>query len=120
MIEAFSGVAEADIAFYAGALIAVFTFCEFLSAMIWAKISDRIGRKWTLLIGVLGGVVCAITFGLAKSIVVAVVSRAIGGLMNPNVGVVQTCVGELAKDKGQQGSVAVPRCKRSGRIGCCC
>ncbi|KAI9770633.1 MAG: hypothetical protein M1840_003225 [Geoglossum simile] len=102
MLETFPGIVEVDIAFFAGLLIAVFTFCEFLSAMVWAKISNLIGRRYTLLIGIVGGVVSAITFGLSKSIVVAAVSRAIGGFMNPNVGVVQTCVGELAKDKEQQ------------------
>ncbi|KAI9761514.1 MAG: hypothetical protein M1840_001777 [Geoglossum simile] len=102
MIETFPEVAEPDISFYAGLLVAVFTFSEFLSAMIWAKISDRIGRKLVLLIGILAGVVSAVAFGFSKSIVGAVVSRAIGGLMNPNVGVVQTCIGELAKDKKQQ------------------
>jgi MFS family permease len=111
MIETFPEIAEVDIAFYAGLLVATFTFCEFLTAMIWAKISNLIGRKYTLLIGILGGVVSAVTFGLSKSIVVAVVSRAIGGLMNPNVGIVQTCVGELAKDKEQQGSTTTSGCK---------
>jgi MFS family permease len=50
MIQSFQ-VPEHDIAFYSGALIAVFTFGEFLSGVVWARISDRIGRKPTVLIG---------------------------------------------------------------------
>ncbi|KMU86789.1 hypothetical protein CIHG_04578 [Coccidioides immitis H538.4] len=44
----------------------------------------------------------AISFGLSKSMVAITLSRALGGLTNPNVGVVQTCVGELVERKEQQ------------------
>ncbi|EAS30115.3 uncharacterized protein CIMG_08861 [Coccidioides immitis RS] len=102
MIQSFDEVDHADIPLYSGMLISIFTFCEFLSGMVWAKISDRIGRKPTLLIGALCGIITAISFGLSKSMVAITLSRALGGLTNPNVGVVQTCVGELVERKEQQ------------------
>jgi len=49
----------------------------------------------------------AFLFGLSKSIHVAVTVRALGCLANPNVGVVQTCVGELVKNKEHQGIVFI-------------
>jgi MFS family permease len=101
MIQSFQ-VPEHDIAFYSGALIAVFTFGEFLSGVVWARISDRIGRKPTVLIGVFCGLVSTLTLGLSRSVAVAIASRAFGGLFNPNVGLVQTCTGELAR-KEQRG-----------------
>ena len=73
--------------------------------MVWAKVSDRIGRRRTLLIGILCGIVSAVSFGLLRSVAAAVAARAIGGLLNPNVGVVQTCIGELAERKEQQGTI---------------
>ncbi|KAH9907803.1 major facilitator superfamily domain-containing protein [Xylariomycetidae sp. FL2044] len=102
MLREFDEVAESQVPFFAGLLIAVFTFCEFLSGMIWASVSDRIGRKPTLLIGSLCGIVAAMSFGFSRSVAVAVSARAFGGLFNPNVGLVQTCVVELAREKEQR------------------
>lgn len=101
MIRSFNEVDESMIPFYAGLLIAIFTFCEFLSGMIWARASDRIGRKTVLLLGSICSVATTLIFGTARSIVQAAIARALGGLLNPNVGLVQTCVVELAITKEQ-------------------
>ncbi|EEP82521.1 predicted protein [Uncinocarpus reesii 1704] len=103
MIESFAEVKQAGIPVYAGLLITVFTFCEFISGIIWARISDRIGRKATLVIGTFCGIFATVSFGLSRSMTAAVLSRALGGLANPNVGVVQTCIGELVRERKQQG-----------------
>ncbi|KAH6620742.1 major facilitator superfamily domain-containing protein [Chaetomium sp. MPI-SDFR-AT-0129] len=95
MIQSFN-VPEHDIAFYSGALIALFTLGEFLTGIVWARVSDKIGRKPTLLIGTFCGFVTVLTLGLSRSVGVAMASRAFGGLLNPNVGLVQTSTGELA------------------------
>ena len=102
MIQSFGEVPDQDIAFYAGLLVATFTFCEFLSAMVWARVSHRIGRKPTSLIGCVCGAVASLTLGLSSSISMAVASRAFGGLCNSNVSLVQTCTGKIA-NKDQQG-----------------
>lgn len=104
MIGSFDSVNDTDVALYAGVLISVFTFCEFLSGMLWARIADTIGRKPTLLIGIIGGIASAALFGFSRNLMQAIAARAIGGLLNPNVGVVQTCIGELATRKEQQGA----------------
>jgi MFS family permease len=109
MIQSFE-VPEHDIAFYAGALVGVFTFGEFLTGIVWAHVSDRIGRKPTLMIGTLSGLIAALSLGLSRSVAVAIASRAFGGLFNPNVGLVQTCTGEPAS-KEQQGKTLGARCK---------
>jgi MFS family permease len=103
MVQDFGDTGQSDPAFAAGLMVASFTFCEFLSSLVWSRVSDRIGRKVTLLIGALCGIVSAISFGFSKSIAMAVASRIFGGLTNPNVGVIQTCVGELIKVKMHQG-----------------
>lgn len=88
---------EANAAALAPLTIALFTFGEFLMGVPWAKVSDRIGRKPTLIIGAVGGGVYALAFGLSTK-------RIFGGLVNPNVGVISACVGELIKSKQDQGS----------------
>jgi len=87
-------------AFYAGLLVSVFTFGEFLMAPQWAKISDRIGRKPTLLIGSVGAMSSAAVFGLSVSLPMAIGARICAGMLNPNLGILKTYVGELvSKDK---------------------
>jgi MFS family permease len=80
-------------------------------SVVWAKVSDRIGRKPTLIIGVVGGIVSTLAFGTSTSLWMALAARAFGGLVNPNVGIVSACVGELVKRKRDQGST----CERDVR-----
>jgi len=103
MIRSFNEVPLSNITFYAGLLIAVFTFAEFLSNMVWSRVSDRMGRKKTLLVGSACGLITALWFGFSRSIASAVASRAFGGLSNPNVGLVQTCAVELTTKDEQRG-----------------
>jgi MFS family permease len=95
---------EANAAALAPLTIALFTFGEFLMGVSWAKVSDRIGRKPTLIIGAVGGGVSALAFGLSTNLWMALAARIFGGLVNPNVGVISACVGELIKSKQDQGS----------------
>lgn len=104
MVKSLSGPESSDhnIAIYAGIMVSVFTFGEFVGAPQWAKISDRIGRKPTILIGSMGAVFSALLFGFSTSLPMAIAARTCAGLLNPNLGVVQTFVGELVS-KDQQG-----------------
>ncbi|KAK3400390.1 major facilitator superfamily domain-containing protein [Sordaria brevicollis] len=63
--------------------------------MYWGGLSDRVGRKPVLLLGCVGTMFSMIMVGFATNIWVAVLGRAIGGLLNGNIGVIQTMVGEL-------------------------
>jgi hypothetical protein len=63
--------------------------------MYWGGVSDRIGRKPVLLLGCVGTILSLITVGLASNIWIALVGRALGGLLNGNIGVLQTMVAEL-------------------------
>ena len=83
MIESF-GVDKEDplISFYGGLVTAAFTFAEFSSGMLWGKLSDRIGRKPVLLTGLAGTGLSMLVFGFSPNIYVAVVARALGGLLN--------------------------------------
>jgi MFS family permease len=109
MIQSLSPPSESNdqnAAVFAGVMISVFTFGEFLMAPQWAKISDRIGRKPTLLIGSVGAMISAALFGFSNSLPMAIAARTCAGLLNPNLGVVRTFVGELVT-KDQQGIMAM-------------
>lgn len=84
-----------QIAIYVGMVTSAFTFAEFLSGFAWGRISDRVGRKPVLLAGLAGTALSVLVFGFAPSLPVALVARALGGLLNGNIGVIATTVAEI-------------------------
>jgi MFS family permease len=84
-----------DASFYAGLLISSFSLAEALMGMYWGGLSDRIGRKPVLLLGCLGTMFSMIMVGFASNLWIALIGRCVGGLLNGNIGVIQTMVGEL-------------------------
>jgi MFS family permease len=103
MIESFQLTDnETQISIYAGMLITAFAFAEFSTGMLWGRVSDWVGRKPVLIMGLFGTALSMISFGFAKSLPAAILARALGGLLNGNVGVLQTTVAELVTKKEHQ------------------
>ena len=63
--------------------------------MFWGSLSDRYGRKPILLSGCVGTVSSLLLVGFSSNFWMALAGRAVGGLLNGNIGVIQTMVGEL-------------------------
>ncbi|KAL2135975.1 hypothetical protein VTI74DRAFT_6024 [Chaetomium olivicolor] len=93
---------ESRISFYAGMVTSAFTFAEFSTSVFWGRLSDKIGRKPVLLMGMAGTGLSVLIFGFAPSLQVALFARALGGFLNGNIGVLQTTVGELVTVKEHQ------------------
>lgn len=73
---------EKMISFYAGMVTSAFTFAEFCAGVFWGRLSDRIGRKPVLLTGLAGTAISVLIFGFAPNLAVALIARALGGLLN--------------------------------------
>ncbi|OCK74601.1 MFS general substrate transporter [Lepidopterella palustris CBS 459.81] len=86
---------KAQIAMYVGMVTSAFAFAECATGVLWGRLSDRIGRKKVLLGGLLGTGVSMCLFGFARNLPMALLARALGGLLNGNIGVLQTTVAEL-------------------------
>ncbi|KAJ5458556.1 hypothetical protein N7475_009944 [Penicillium sp. IBT 31633x] len=103
MVESFH-VTDNDrqIALYAGMITSAFTFAEFSAGMFWGRMSDRIGRKPVLIMGLVGTAISMIVFGFSPNLATAMIARALGGMLNGNIGVLQTTVAEIVTKKEHQ------------------
>jgi MFS transporter, DHA1 family, multidrug resistance protein len=69
--------------FHLGMLLAVYSAVSFLISPYWGALSDRIGRRPVIMMGVLGFSISFFIFGLAgDNLVLMYVSRILGGLFS--------------------------------------
>lgn len=108
----------ATISRQAGIIASAFAGSQCLTGMIWGRLSDTIGRKPCLLIGLLGTALSVLGFGFATSFKQALVFRIMGGCLNGNVGVLRTMVSELIREPRHQSRafLIMPMCFNIGII----
>ncbi|KAG1822960.1 major facilitator superfamily domain-containing protein [Suillus subaureus] len=73
----------------------LFFVAQALTVLRWSRLSDRIGRKPVLVIGLSGACISILCFGLSTTFWSLVISRCTCGFLNGNVGVMKTMMGEL-------------------------
>jgi MFS family permease len=61
----------------------------------WGYLSDRIGRRPVILYGLMGTTITSILFGLSQSFAWAMTVRIMAGLVNGNIGVMKSMLGEI-------------------------
>ncbi|KAG1876635.1 MFS multidrug-resistance DHA1 sub-family [Suillus subalutaceus] len=86
---------EALVSFYVGLLHSLFFATEALTIFHWSRLSDYIGRKPVLLIGLFGLSLSMFCFGLSKTFWTLVISRCLNGALNGNIGVMKSMVAEM-------------------------
>jgi MFS family permease len=77
-----------------GAIVAAFTLAQLLSAPMWGRFSDRVGRRPTLLIALGASAIAYLIFGFAHSLFVLFLSRLVQGAGGGTVGVIQAYVAD--------------------------
>ncbi|OBA19220.1 MFS general substrate transporter [Metschnikowia bicuspidata var. bicuspidata NRRL YB-4993] len=93
---------EDEISKYSGYLASSFAFCQFLFAMQWGKMLDRVGRKPVLLCGLFGTSISLLLFGFSTNYYMALFARSLAGVLNGNIAVLRTAIGEICTDKKHQ------------------
>lgn len=93
---------EKQIALYAGLVTSAFALAECLAGPVWGRLSDKYGRKPILLTGLAGTGISVLVFGFAQNLQTALLARALGGLLNGNIGVLQTTVAEVVNSEQNQ------------------
>jgi DHA1 family multidrug resistance protein-like MFS transporter len=65
-----------------GLLVATSALLEFIFAPVWGGISDRIGRKPVLMLGMVGYALSSLLFGLSTQLWMLFASRALSGILS--------------------------------------
>ena len=79
-----------------GWLVGIFSLAQFFFAPIWGKVSDRLGRKPVLLLGLFGTVIGYVLMGLATSVTMLFVARLIDGISGANIGAAQAYLADIS------------------------
>jgi MFS transporter, DHA1 family, multidrug resistance protein len=75
---------------HTGAMLAIYSLMSFLLSPVWGGLSERIGRRPVIMIGVLGFSVSFLLFGLSgENLAIMYASRILGGLFS---GAVVSCI----------------------------
>ncbi|KAI6032822.1 MFS general substrate transporter [Pisolithus orientalis] len=104
-----TGGDERAVGYYAGLIESLFFATQALTVFQWSRISDQIGRKPVLLVGIFGLSLSILCFGLSKTFASLVISRCITGALNGNIGVMKSMLGELTDSSNMaQGFALMP------------
>ncbi|KAL4072613.1 major facilitator superfamily domain-containing protein [Scleroderma yunnanense] len=76
----------------------LFFATQAVTILHWSRLSDHIGRKPVILIGLFGLSVSMYCFGLSTTFVGLVLSRALNGALNGNVGIMKSMVAEITDE----------------------
>ena len=75
-------------------IIAAFSVTQLLSAPVWGRFSDRVGRRRLLLIGLFASALSYLLFALADNLWLLLVSRATAGAAGGTLGIAQAYVAD--------------------------
>ncbi len=80
-----------------GALMSSYSAAQFFGAMMWGRLSDRIGRKPVLLFSMAGTAVTLFVLGFADSLPGLLAARALNGLFAGNIPAAQAYIADAVK-----------------------
>ncbi|KKA17592.1 MFS transporter [Rasamsonia emersonii CBS 393.64] len=94
-------LSDADVSTQAGILQGAFTAAQFATAIPWGRVADAQwgGRKFVLLVGLIGTAISCLGVAFATSFGQAVFWRSFGGAINGTVGIIRTMIAENVKEK---------------------
>ena len=100
-----------------GFIVAAFTFAQLLSAPMWGRFSDRVGRRPTLLIALGASAIAYLIFGFAHSLLVLFLSRIVQGAGGGTVGVIQAYVADSTDPKDRARALGMALGDNQSRCG---
>jgi DHA1 family tetracycline resistance protein-like MFS transporter len=96
-------------AFWLGVVLTSYSVCQAIAAPVLGRLADRHGRRRLLLLSLAGSAASLALMGLAGTLWLLLVARAVAGLCGGSIGVAQAFAADLAGPAG--------RTKMMGRVG---
>src|SRR6185369_16391927 len=90
---------HAGVGTISGFIVTAFTVAQLISAPLWGKFSDRVGRRPTLIIALAASGIAYLIFGFANSLLLLFLSRLVQGAGGGTVGVIQAYVADSTEPK---------------------
>lgn len=94
-----------------GLLMAIFSIMQFFFSPIWGRVSDRIGRRPVIIVGLIGSVVCYALFGIAaiqQEWWLLFVSRAGAGIAGATISTAAAYIADVTtKEKRAKGMALI-------------
>jgi len=84
-----------------GAIMAIYSLAQFIFAPILGRISDRIGRRPVIMLGLLGSSAGYLIYGLAGSFVGLFLSRAVHGMCAATVSTAQAYIADTTDESNR-------------------
>lgn len=79
------GTGRSQASIHVGLITGIFAFMQFFFAPLWGRLSDRMGRRAVLAIGMLGFALANVLFGLSTNLTMLYTSRFLGGSLSAAV-----------------------------------
>ena len=89
----------ANIGLWVGVLMTSYSAAQFLFSPFWGSLSDRIGRRPVLMVGLVGNTVFFTMFGLANTLALALLARFLAGVFNGNLAVARAYIGDVSNSQ---------------------
>ncbi len=84
---------------WVGALLTAYSAAQFVGAPILGRISDRVGRRPVLLVSLFGSALSLMLTGLADSLVLLLLGRALAGLFGGSIATAQAYIADVTQPK---------------------
>jgi multidrug resistance protein len=90
-----------------GLLITVYSVAQFFLAPLWGRISDRVGRRPILILGLLGSAASYVIFAYASTLAILFLSRIMAGIGGATVPVAQAYIADITPPERRAGNLGL-------------
>lgn len=91
-----------------GLLMATYAIMQFIFSPIWGGVSDRIGRKPVLMIGVLGNAIAQLLFGFSTELWMLIAARILAGILcSTTLPTAMASIGDSTSEQDRGGGMGI-------------